>query len=76
MRRRNASDEPAKVSLPAGVATTAPETPTAQAGSVTVPANIWNGSIRELPHERAVCRVLQKKRILVPTLKLRVPPVT
>ena len=28
MRRRNASDEPAKVSLPAGVATTAADTPT------------------------------------------------
>ena len=39
MRRRNASDEPAKVSLPAGIATTAADTPTAPAGSVTVPAN-------------------------------------
>src|SRR5688572_8698661 len=39
MRRRNASDEPAKVSLPAGIATTAAVSPTTPSGSVTVPAN-------------------------------------
>jgi len=37
-RRRNASETPAKVSLPAGVFTTAAEFPSTPAGSVTVPA--------------------------------------
>ncbi len=36
-RRRNASETPAKVSLPAGMFITAAEFPTAPAGSVTVP---------------------------------------
>ena len=36
-RRRNASETPAKVSLPAGVFTTAAEFPGTPAGSVTVP---------------------------------------
>src|SRR5262245_64930005 len=39
MRRRNESDAPANVSLPAGIATTAAVTPTTPAGTVTVPAN-------------------------------------
>src|SRR5688500_13755305 len=39
MRSRNASDEPAQVSLPAGVATSAAVAPTTPAGSVMVPAN-------------------------------------